>query len=375
MKKVIFALAAVVALAACSQEDVIVADKGAAIGFDTFVENSTRSVYDPSFTNDENKMFSDFAVYGYVNDAVLLDGVRVAKDGDGMKADDYAGQTKTGWKYEGTQYWIAGANYNFNAVAPKTGGNWTVVKKDAADNVVTNASQTTLSFTNDGETDLLYAYATAQGKNEKNDVVEFNFRHVLSKVKFSFENAYNASNATIRVKDVKITDAYASGVATLNANTSWVPTAKSNNLTLSFGNVALTAEDNAATVDQNKMGLVLKCGDVEESYNELLMIPGQGATAYTVKDANGIDVNKTGYTVTFTVELLVSEQEVAQYTHTIYTDFAPVAGHSYDLKATIDHENIDPAHSQEAIQFTVTNIGNWGTDDNGEAAGDNNKVI
>ena len=367
MKKVIFALAAVIALAACSQEDVIVADKGAAIGFDTFVENSTRSVYDPSYTN--SSMFSDFAVYGYVNGAVLLDGVRVAKDGDGMKADDYAGQTKTGWKYEGTQYWIAGANYNFNAVAPTTNGGWTKVDDG------TNKDATKLTFTNNGTTDLLYAYATAQGKNEKNDVVEFNFRHVLSKVKFSFENAYNASNATIRVKDVKITDAYASGVATLNANTSWVPTAKSNNLTLSFGNVALTAEDNAATVDQNKMGLVLKCGDVEESYNELLMIPGQGATAYTVKDANGIDVNKTGYTVTFTVELLVSEQEVAQYTHTIYTDFAPVAGHSYDLKATIDHENIDPAHSQEAIQFTVTNIGNWGTDDNGEAAGDNNKVI
>ena len=365
MKKVIFALAAVVALAACSQEDVIVADKGAAIGFDTFVENSTRSVYDPSYTN--SSMFSDFAVYGYVNGAVLLDGVRVAKEN---LAED---QTKTGWEYEGTQYWIAGANYNFNAVAPKTVGNWTVVKEDADKNVVTNASQTTLSFTNDGETDLLYAYATAQGKNEKNDVVEFNFRHVLSKVKFSFENAYNASNATIRVKDVKILDAYASGVATLNANTAWTPANPS--LELAFGNVALTAEDNAATVAQNKMGLVLECGDVEESYNELLMIPGQGATAYTVKDANGIDVNKTGYTVTFTVELLVSEQEVAQYTHTIYTDFAPVAGHSYDLKATIDHENIDPAHSQEAIQFTVTNIGNWGTDDNGEAAGDNNKVI
>ena len=125
MKKVIFALAAVVALAACSQEDVIVADKGAAIGFDTFVENSTRSVNDPSYTN--SSMFSDFAVYGYVNGAVLLDGVRVAKNGADMDVDDYAGQTNTDWKYEGTQYWIAGANYNFNAVAPKTNGGWTKV--------------------------------------------------------------------------------------------------------------------------------------------------------------------------------------------------------------------------------------------------------
>ena len=378
MKKVIFALAAVVALAACSQEDVIVADKGAAIGFDTFVENSTRSVYDPSYTNAE--LFANFGVFGTVEGAELFKNKTVK--GSGINGT---------WTYEGTQYWIAGAKYNFAAVAPQTlgeGENKRDVYTDASYAVTSSVVEgktvytgtTTLSFANNGKIDLLYAEATAEGEagsgdaeNPANDKVEFNFRHVLSKVKFSFENAYNASNATIRVKDVKILDAYASGVATLNANTAWTPANPS--LELAFGNVALTAEDNAATVAQNKMGLVLECGDVEESYNELLMIPGQGATAYTVKDANGIDVNKTGYTVTFTVELLVSEQEVAQYTHTIYTDFAPVAGHSYDLKATIDHENIDPAHSQEAIQFTVTNIGNWGTDDNGEAAGDNNKVI
>ena len=354
MKKVIFALAAVVALAACSQEDVIVADKGAAIGFDTFVENSTRSVYDPSFTNDENKMFSDFAVYGYVNDAVLLDGVRVAKDGDGMKADDYAGQTKTGWKYEGTQYWIAGANYNFNAVAPKTGGNWTVVKKDAADNVVTNASQTTLSFENNGTTDLLYAYATAQGKNEGNEEVKFTFRHVLSKVKFSFKNEYNATNATIRVENVKIHDAYASGVATLNANTAWTPAEDSNTLALEFGNAAVesaTAEEPFAN------------GTTVESYKELLMIPGQGASTYTVGTTTYANV----YRITFDVVLLVSGEEIHTYNHTIYTTFAPEAGMRYNLKAVINPENIDPAHAQEPIEFTVYEIKDW---DNGNKADD-----
>ena len=68
MKKVIFALAAVVALAACSQEDVIVADKGAAIGFDTFVENSTRVAEsaDPSLTVDAMQKGEGFGVYGFV---------------------------------------------------------------------------------------------------------------------------------------------------------------------------------------------------------------------------------------------------------------------------------------------------------------------
>ena len=364
MKKVIFALAAVVALAACSQEDVIVADKGAAIGFDTFVENSTRSVYDPSYTN--AKPFANFGVFGTVEGAELFNNKTVTGSGVGENAS---------WTYAGTQYWIAGAKYNFAAVAPQT-----VMVNDVKTDVYTNASYavtssevegekvytgtTTLSFVNNGKIDLLYAEATAEGKagsgkaeNPANPKVGFNFRHVLSKVKFSFENAYNASNATIRVKDVKITDAYASGVATLNANTSWVPTAKSNNLTLSFGNVALTAEDNAATVDSNDKGLALECGDVVESYNELLMIPGAGATE--VKDGETV-LHEKVYTIQFTVELLVSDQEVAQYPHTIYTTFAPQAGMRYNLKAVINPENIDPEHSQEPILFTVNEIKDWG---------------
>lgn len=364
MKKVIFALAAVVALAACSQEDVIVADKGAAIGFDTFVENSTRSVYDPSYTN--SNLFANFGVFGTVEGAELFNNKTVT-----------GSELKGTWTYEGTQYWIAGAKYNFAAVAPQT-----VMVNDVKTDVYTNASYavtssevegktvytgtTTLSFANNGKIDLLYAEATAEGKagsgdaeNPANGKVGFNFRHVLSKVKFSFENAYNASNATIRVKDVKITDAYASGEATLNANTSWVPTAKSNNLTLSFGNVALTAEDNAATVDSNDKGLALECGDVIESYNELLMIPGAGATE--VKDGETV-LHEKVYTIQFTVELLVSGQEVAQYNHTIYTTFAPEAGMRYNLKAVIKPENIDPEHSQEPILFTVNEIEDW---DNG----------
>ena len=345
MKKVIFALAAVVALAACSQEDVIVADKGAAIGFDTFVENSTRSVNDPSYTN--ANMFSDFAVYGYVEGAVLFDGVQVAKT---ITNNDL----KSAWKYAGTQYWIAGAQYNFNAVAPMTNGNWAVVKKDAADNVVTNASQTTLSFTNNGTTDLLYATAAQEGKASGNTVVGFNFRHVLSKVKFSFKNEYNASNATIRVENVKINDAYASGVATLNANTAWTPDEDSNTLALEFGNAAVesaTAEEPFAN------------GTTVESYKELLMIPGQGASTYTVGTTTYANV----YRITFDVVLLVSGEEIHTYNHTIYTTFAPEAGMRYNLKAVINPENIDPAHAQEPIEFTVYEIKDW---DNGNKADD-----
>ena len=335
MKKVIFALAAVVALAACSQEDVIVADKGAAIGFDTFVENSSRSVYDPSYTN--AKPFANFGVFGTVEGAELFNDKTVT-----------GSEIKGTWTYEGTQYWIAGAKYNFAAVAPQT-VDGKLVYSDAEYNVVKNegvyTGTTTLSFVNNGKIDLLYAEATAEGANKDNDVVEFNFRHVLSKVKFSFENKYNASNATIRVENVEITDAYKTADAELNATTNWSNKATAKDFVLEFGNAAITAFD-AEEPFAN--------GTTVESYNELLMIPGAGATTMTI---NGVESKV--YTITFDVVLLVSGKEIDTYEHTIYTTFAPVAGMRYNLKAVIDASNIDPEHAQEPIEFTVTNITDW----------------
>lgn len=326
MKKTLLLVAAAVALVACSNEETVRQSAREAIGFDNaFVENSTRSVNDPSF--DADNMFSDFAVYGFVEGAVLLDGVRVAKE------DLATDQTKTGWEYEGTQYWVAGAKYNFNAVAPLTDGGWTktAATKDA----------TTLSFTNNGTTDLLYAYATAEGKAENNDFVAFTFRHTLSKVKLSFENAYNATNATIKVSDVKITDAYETGSVVLTDATAW--SAQDGKLELAFGNAVA---DDATSTD----ALAFAYNTTLESYNELFMIPGEGPT---------LDGEKYTYTVTFTVDLIVSGTVVKTYEHTINAVFAPEAGKSYDLKATINAENIDPANEQEPIEFTVTAIDEW----------------
>ena len=345
MKKLFTILAVAATLVSCAKEDVVREAAREAIGFDNaFVENSTRSVDDPSFSSAEGgKMFTDFAVFGFVEGATLFDGTRVAK---GDLAED---QTKTGWEYEGTQYWIAGAKYNFNAVAPLTNGGWTktAATKDA----------TTLSFTNNGTTDLLYAYATAEGKASGNANVGFTFRHTLSKVKFSFTNGYNATNATIRVKNIQITDALASGKVVLSNTTDW--SEQAGDLTLNFGNAALTAEDNAATATEDK-GLVLAYNNTIESYNELFMIPGASDTDVTVENADKTTTTYTDvYTVKFTVELLVSGKEVKEYTHTVYTTFAPVAGNSYDIAATITAENIDPEHAQEPIEFTVTSIDGW----------------
>lgn len=340
MKKILIALCAVATLASCTKNEVLSYDQEA-IGFENaFVDNATRSVDDPSFANTAEKMFDDFQVYGYVAGAPIFgaDGVTVANTGtDGS----------VNWTYSGVQYWIAGAIYNFSAVAPVTDGGWT---KTAADK-----DATTLSFTNDGDTDLLYAQNpvyTAKTDDTKNGAVAFTFRHVLSKVKFSFENKYAATNSSIRVKNIQITDAYTQGSVVLNATTStWTPVADSNNLTLNFG----MATDNQATTDaKENVEVAFTNGQTYESQKELLMIPGAGATSYTVDSTQ-----MNGYTVKFTVELLVNGAVIKTYPHTIYTSFVPQPGKAYDLKAEITPESIDPEHQQEEIKFTVTTITDW----------------
>ena len=116
MKKILIALCAVATLASCTKNEVLSYDKEA-IGFDNaFVDNSTRSVEDKSFST--TNMFSDFAVYGFVEGASVFNGIKVSK---GITND----KLSSVWKYEATQYWINAANYDFYAIAPFT-GNWAI---------------------------------------------------------------------------------------------------------------------------------------------------------------------------------------------------------------------------------------------------------
>ena len=339
MKKIFVAMLALAAATACSNDELVSVNQEA-IGFDNaFINNSVRSVVDPSLTA---STLADFQVYGYVENTPLFNaeniGVTVYKNGGSLTQDQYAGQAKTDWKYEGTQYWIAGAKYNFNAVAPMTNGGWT---KTAAD-----ATSTTLSFANNGTTDLLYAYATAEGKVSGNAAVAFDFRHVLSKVKFSFENDYNATNATIRVKNIVITNPHKTANVVLGATTVWSDLATDNDFTLAFG---MATDDEATTGANENVEVAYAYGKTYESQNELFLIPSSESYPYNVA---------------FTVELLVSNTVVATYTHTATATFAPLPGNAYDIKTVINATNIDPNHAQEPIEFTVNALPDWGTSNN-----------
>lgn len=332
MKKILFAAAALVAMASCATEDIVSSAAPEAIGFDSaFVDNSTRSNYDPSYTN--TKLFPDFAAFARVNGAELFNNKEVKGTGTG---DNGA------WTYQGTQYWVKGAKYNFAAIAPRTvtgGGYWnnatTSVNSDFS------AITTEFDFRSTSATDLLYAEVeNITGKASGNSKIGFSFRHLLSKVKFSFKNEYSTEAFSIKVYDIRIVNAYKDGhVKVTKTATEWTASTDSGNYCpILVGNVNVDGTNDPTVVSAFGNGTTL------ESHSECFLIPG---------------AVPGGYEVTFKVDLLVGETLIDTYEHSAIVDFAPAPGMAYDINAVINHSNIDPSTEQEAIEFTVTEIENW----------------
>lgn len=331
MKKVFFlGIAAATMLASCSKDETVDVPQGKAIGFsNTFVDNATRSVVDPSF---KKETLPNFAVYGFTQNGQIFNGVPVSSADNGST-----------WTYNPIQYWVKGNQYAFAAIAPAS------VSVSDAELTGTSVDDykvgMTVSFTNDGKTDLLYANGGAFNADEtfmaSPKTVGLTFKHQLSKVKFSFEN--NVSGAyTIKVTDVKITNAKETGTLTVDiaADNVW-SNVGGNPLELEFGAAGTT---NASTADAIAFGTEI------ETYNEQLMIP----TAST-----------ESYNVTFTVELLNGTVSMGKYNHTATIEGVELElGYCYDFAAELNAENIvvdpdDPDAQLEPITFTVNEISKW----------------
>lgn len=334
MKKVFFlGIAAATMLASCSKDETVDVPQGKAIGFsNTFVDNATRSV-DPSFTV---ATLPNFAVYGYTQNGQIFNGETVSSVNGG-----------TSWTYSPTQYWVEGNQYAFAAIAPAS------VSVSDAKRTGTSVDDykvgMTVSFTNDGKTDLLYAAADNVNADEtfmaSPQPVSLTFKHQLSKVKFSFKN--NVSGAyNIKVTDVKITDAKRSGTLTVStaADNAW-SNVGGDPLELSFGA--------AGTTDANTAEAIA-FGTEVETYNEQLMIP----TAST-----------ESYNVTFTVELLRGTVFMGTYDHTATIEGVELKlGYCYDFAAELNAKNIvvdpdDPDAELQPIEFEVESIEPWVDDE------------
>lgn len=332
MKKLfMIGLAATAMLASCSNDETVEMAQQKAIGFsNAFVNNGTRSIVDPSFTT---KTLEDFAVYGFTQAGQIFKGDKVYK----------GGSASTGWSYDVLQYWVPGNTYTFGAIAPHS------VATNVSDVALPeNAKKVemTVAFTNTDadQVDLLHAEPAQIAGTEVTETyktpVSMTFRHQLSKVKFSFENAVG-EGYNVKVSNIKIMDAYTNGTLTVAANGNTWSAQANNTLGLDFGNVV--ADD--ATADE---AAVIANAATLESYNEKLMIP--------------MDATAT-YTVTFRAELYQGDVLLGSYNHEVKIENVEFKlGYCYDFKASLTHENITDK-PLNPIEFDVTNVEDWNETD------------
>lgn len=158
------------ALTACNNDETVDVAKGNAIGFNSFVNKSTRGAADDVTL----KNLGSFELYGWRGEDVLFNKqvVNVAEDG-----------TST---YSPLKYWEAGKTYNFEAIAPKAG--------EKGVEFVAAKTGGTITFTNNATTDLLYVKAEEKTMGAEiaaaPAAVELNFAHQLARVKFTFKNTF-----------------------------------------------------------------------------------------------------------------------------------------------------------------------------------------
>ena len=141
---------AVAALVSCSKEQTVSFDKGEEIGFNSFVENSTRAT-DPSYGGAQGQQaLTSFNVWGTVNASnntpVAIYANDTVKGTVGSQLDENGKETKVWNCTSKTQYWIKDAKYNFAALV--NAGTVTL----GADLL-----PATVEFTANGSTDLMYA--------------------------------------------------------------------------------------------------------------------------------------------------------------------------------------------------------------------------
>lgn len=301
MKKLfIMGLAAMgLALTACNSDETVEMAKGNAIGFKTFVNNSTRAATDVTTDNLEA-----FKVWGLMKKGEQTGTPFVAKE---------VTKANGAWSYAPPVYWEKGYAYSFVALAPNNAYTFT------APSVINTWGSLTFENGN-GKKDLIYAAAKQEtvAGNGCPAAVNMTFNHMLSRVRFQFENGM-ADGSVLTVSNVKITDAYTSGTATLAeqlADLSWTPGQGTG--ALEFGNAAAMEKD------------------AKEATGHKYMIPATKA-----------------YKLSFTVTR-VHHGVTDVYNHNVtLPETAMTQGLSYQFVAKFTAENINPDEVLCPIQFTA----------------------
>lgn len=287
MKKIFIAALALAAVAACNKAEVIDMAPQKAISFESpFVDNSTK-VIDGTYTS--SNLPNAFKVYGTLSNGTetvnIFNAVEVTKTQ--TNTTDISGTNTWYYAADKVQYWMEGNTYNFAAVVGGT------VTPDG------NGMPATIAYTVADQVDLLYAATEPIECNGTQSNVAFTLGHLLSKVKFTFTNAYPAAtNFVVKVDEVSIVNAAKSGVYDVDGETKWSSTEDNS---LSFGPVVAADATAAATA-----GVYMEYGDSYASNYAKLLVPETQewqikflANVYYYNGSNYTLVNKFDYTTEY----------------------------------------------------------------------------
>lgn len=302
MKRFLFlGIAATAMLASCTNDETVEMNPQNAIGFETFVDKSTRAT---DVTKDN---LSAFEVWAYQGTTPILTGEEVTKSG-------------RNWGYTNTQYWVKDQTYNFHAIAPVvcvTGDSYTYNGTYEAPSI---------QFTNGaGLTDLIYASVSRTcGNPADEDEVNLIFKHLLSRVRFNFTESFPNDQITVQVTDLKITGATSAGT---------------------YNGSAWTFESTPATATYS--------------------FDGAHATAWTTNAVSNhlYFISTTqNFTISFTVTAYQAGEQFATKSHSVQiTNKNMVAGSSYEYTLEFNAGNVSE-DSLYPIEFTVYEVTEWDDD-------------
>ena len=281
MKKFLFlGIAATAMFASCTNDEMVEMNPQSAIGFETFVDKSTRATDILASTLDE------FKVWAYQGTTAILSDEQVTKSG-------------SDWEYTKTAYWVKEQTYNFHAIAPvdcETGDSYTYNGTSAAPSI---------QFTNGvGLTDLIYAGASRTCDNPSTETaVALSFGHLLSRVKFSFTESFPNDHITVAVSELKISGVVSEGTYD---GTNW------------------TIDSTPSTVDYTFTGNQSTAWNNSSSSDHLYFIP-----------------TTQNLVISFTVKAYQDGQEFASKDHTYTISQAMQAGLSYNLTADFNANSVE----------------------------------
>lgn len=323
----LLALGLIAILGACSNDSEPTAETNNKIGFESFVNKSTRA-NDLTMTT-----LKEFSVFGMMMNpststdlATLFDNTKVTLNG-------------TDWTYSPLRYWVAGNDYMFTAIAPyqaeSATASWTFTPTSTIDPTFSYTGMGSISFNNQSalaNQDLIYSFAKVKNATSTQAPVSFTFNHLLSRVMFTFENSFATTGSYIEISDVTVTNVNSQGTIDMSATTpAWTVTAGST-FARAFGLVTNNG------VEFNNQGTA------ETTWYYFIPAKQTYTLTFTVKLYTGSE-NGDVLAGTFEKTCTLPEVEMKE-------------GYSYNFTASINEDNISNA-PLTPIVFTVSGVEDW----------------